>query len=774
MDFKLYSPLRILVFTTLSTVVGFAQADDRIEEVIVSAEKREAALQSVPTSVSILDGVDAAKINVQSLEDYAGALAGLNYVTEGFNRNKFFIRGVSEGIARDYQIASPVAIYIDDMPLTNVLMQPDLHIVDVARIELLRGPQGTLYGNSSMGGALKFITNKPDISGFQGTLSSSYATTKDGGDSHRLDAVINLPTGERSALRLVAYTKTDGGYIDYTTLQKDDFNEIDTEGGRIAWRWLPNDRLDINLRGMWQDSQSQGRNWHAPALSGLQFDGPIDENQDYSLSMADVSIQYQFERSRLVSVTTGYSSTNDDYFDFSSESFVMFEPVFLVAGITPSVAERRDMEFDVLAHETRWLSASDQALRWTAGLFYSKDELVVEQSIIADQMPELYATLELLGGPAFGAPESLLEGGEYYIAENLLFLGNFEIELERQAVFAQVDYDLTEALTATLGLRWYDVDVESIAVTQGIQNLTLGQGDPDNIGLTPNIPLTQSEDDVIPKASLQYRYSDDLIFSALISRGFRSGGANPSLSVASGAPPTWESDDLWNYELGMKGQWFEGAWWLNVALYYVDWENMITAAQLDSGFAFRTNAGDASIKGIELESAWLISSNLRLNVALNVQDPTLEDDYCLNLTSVEPCSLAKGDFQGVSGDQLLGVAKSQYSFAMEYSRPIKDSLLFLGILEYRHVGETFTEYAALIEREEWSESDYRNGDFELVNLHFLLQSKQGWKAGLFVKNLDNERAKLNSTYHIAALSPDINHHYINRPRTVGINLEYSF
>lgn len=758
-----------------------------LEEITVTASKRSESLQDVAVSVTAMSEAQLDGLGVNNFEDFARTQASLGYTSVGANKLKLIVRGLSEGPPEntDYQIQSTVGIYIDETPITSAVATPDLHIIDMARIELLRGPQGTLYGAGSMGGTLKMVTNRPRLDGFSARAEATYATIDGGDNDYEVSGVANAPLGDKNALRLVAYSKEDGGFIDNTATGEADWNTIETSGGRLSWLLQPNENWSVLATYMHQSVDVGGRNRMDPELGDLQFYGPGPDSQKDTVDLFNVTIDYSgLGFADVVSATSYYEGRNDFFFDWTDVGYVAAEPLFVFTGTEPLVWQRIDQTYEVISEELRLVSKGDGRLTWTTGLFVDSEKTSYEQTVWANDLETLMSITPL--GSA-----SVQPGGVAYVGDDVIYYADSnEHTVKQAALFGELTYAFSDKWSATLGARYFWVDTETTGRSFGAQNIITGgasaaaQARLIERGVEPTPAAIMAEvfsttgmvdgaeegtdDGVNPKFSLQYRPNDDLLTYATMSKGYRTGGINGGMAVSFGAPATFGPDSLWNYELGLKSSLLEGRMTFNASVYYLDWSDIISVGGVN-GFRYRVNGGKASVTGTEIDVAFQPTRNWYLRAGLAYNDSQLEENICSNLISDVPCTPESADLVGLKGDQLVGSADLSYTAGVQYENQLTSTLAWRAALDFQHVGKSFDRYESMPDAQE-------QGDYDQINLRFTLLSDSGWELSLFGKNLTDERGVTNATYVHGNLNPsqDWLRWSVVRPRTYGVTARYSF
>lgn len=703
-----------------------------IEEIIVTARKREELIQDIPWSIRALSERELEQLGADDFLDYARTVAGLSFISFGPGFTKIVIRGVSEG--RSTRNQATTGIYIDETPVTRNGINPDLRLFDVQRVEVLRGPQGTLYGSASMGGTIKVVTNKPDAGAFASKIDASYSGTRHGDGNAKVNAMVNIPVIDgKVAFRAVGYYRDTGGFIDSPDLGLNNVNDEEIWGARLAARFDVNEALTVTVSFMIQNS-----NIGPPPEDDLNFDPVsgefvdipdlkqsrlVENVQDDDQQIYNLTINYDFGWAELVSSTS--------YF---KRSFFQMQDISDAFGV-PLTIDSDDPNKDFI-QETRLASTGDSRFAWLAGVFYSDRN---------KNGSTAFASKDTLEGilPPFLLGDALLDA--------TLGGGN-----EQLALFGEVSFDITNSFQMTVGLRWFDVKTDFQVFATG-----LFAGAPP--GAPPLIEdLKSSESSVNPKFLLSYRVSGDALLYAQAAQGFRIGGTN-QVSTVSGAcgpelaelglsepPSTFDSDSLWNYELGAKTSWLDNRLILNGAIYYIDWSDVQVSRVLFScGFAFTDNAGRATSKGFELEMRALPMAGLELTGSLSFSDVEIGGD---------PGILAS--LGAVNGEAMPGVPKWTFSFSVEVNIPLASGLVGLVRGDYQYVDSSPSDFSLT--------GPMEVGGYHLGNIRVGV-SGDGWQVSVFVNNVWDERASL------AAIAQGGRPFVVrNRPRTVGVNVRKTF
>lgn len=776
-----------LVSTAASAQERGGREEAVLEEVIVTATKRAESMQDVAVSMTAITGEALDDFGVSNFEDFARTLASLNYTSAGANKLKLIVRGLSDGPPEnaDYQIQSTVGIYIDETPVTSAVATPDLHVLDLERIELLRGPQGTLYGAGSMGGTLKMVTNQPDLESFSGRIEGTYASIDGGDEDYDLSAVANIPLGDSNAIRLVGYTKKDGGFIDNVATGVENWNPIETAGGRFSWLFAPNEDWRITTTYMHQQADVTGRNRYEPELGDLLFYGPGPDSQKDTIDLLNLSVKYQgWGFADLVSSTSYYEGHNDYYFDWTDVGYVAAEPLFVFTGTDPLVWQHIDQTYEVVSQELRLVSKGEGRSTWTAGLFVDSEKTGYVQTVWADELATLMSITPL--GSA-----SVQPGGVAYLGENVIYFSDKNQQtVDQFALFGEYTYAFNDRWSGTVGARWFKVDIKNEGRSYGAQNMITGVAtiaarerliaagiDPTPAAVAAEVfnstglvggDVSASDDGINPRFGIEYRPGEDMLVYGLVSKGYRTGGVNSGLATGFGAPPTFGPDSLWNYELGMKTTLAQDRMTLNGAVYYLDWSDIISVGGIN-GFRYRINGGKASVVGAELDWAFQATPHWYFRAGAAYNDSQLEDNICSNLISTAECTPTSADVIGLKGDQLIGAPKFGATAAVQYDNQLTETLAWRALLDYQHVGESWDRYN--------SQPDAKpQGDYETLNLRLSLFTQNGWEFSVFGRNLTDERGVTNTTYVHGNINPaqEWLRWFVIRPRTYGVTARFAF
>lgn len=586
-----------------------------VDEIIVTALRRgEQTLMKTPIAISALTGEDIEISANSNIFDSLSQEPGVTAVTLNPNANQVQIRGLSAITG-----TSIVGYYLDEVPVAGDVQLPDANPFDLNRIEVLRGPQGTLYGYGSVGGTLRIITNDPVLNEFQFKAAGSWASAgSEGSDSHSANAAFNIPLGDSVAFRGVASHRTVGGFLDGTVSGEDDLNESELDSFRGKILFQPTDNLKI-VGSVWSGRNDiGGQNFGTEDRIALVEDEHFESDTDLINLLAELDLEK----------VTFISSSS--YYEGSSEL------EFLFSGIT-AITEG---EGDGFTQEIRFNTKLDGNLNFNGGVIYTDAEGISSGTTIIEDVP--FPTG--ISDPAF-------------IFVDLETRSESVSGSESFAVFGEAHLGLMDGkLELTAGLRYFE-DEQSLSGSS--ETLIDGL----STGVIPIPPTSETFDAVSPRFNLSYSVSDDLLLYANIAKGFRSGltidggtleqAAALGIDLAGGVDP----DVLWNYEIGAKGLIAEGRFLYDVAVYYFDWTDVqITVPIIQGVLSVPQNAGGADAVGVDF--SFVARPTDRLSLSLNGNFNNAQFTEELAALNIE------------KGDRLDNSVRESYGADVTYRAPL--------------------------------------------------------------------------------------------------------
>ena len=788
----------IAMATSAGLLAGPVMAENVLEEIIVTATKQSENLQDVPLAVTALTEANLDELNIANFDDYIRYLPGVNSAGRGPGQSSIFIRGMATDSSdqTSIEIGAPVpnvALYLDEQPVSSGGRNLDLYAADIARVEVLPGPQGTLFGASSMAGTIRLITNKPVYNDFLAGFKASVATTKSGDPSNSVEAYINWPIiDDKLAIRGVFYNAVQGGYIDnvygenaYTAddvgfpegaestvvnnlpFVKENFNDAVYTGARVSLKYALNDDWELLGQYMVQTLDVDGVFDHSPeeiadiqdVQAGSRVVGDLKVQRFFPDWLDDEFQQFSLTvNGRLGALDLVYAGSYLDRevnnnFDYSGYTqigsygyYYICQPTYTLCG-DPTQGVISFIKNKRTTHELRISSSEGERVNFVAGMFYDDIKTTVDTNFYVAGTTGFFAPNRPLAGSTQNNPDFREPG--------ITFINDAIREEQQFAVFGEVTFDVTDKLSLTGGFRYYDIE-SSLRGSSSFANpcnmdLPLpcdssqdGEGGRNyDVILADDLPL--KENDTIFKGTIAYQQSDDLLFFFTYSEGFRPGGFNR----VEGVPTTYLSDEATNYELGWKSTLFDGSLRFNGSIYRIDWDGLqvgITDFNI-SVITFTSNAADAEITGFEGDLTWLATDNLTLTAA-----------WSLNDTEMVRVPQGVTDIAG-EGSRLALAPDLQYHISARYEWP-ESKLAPYAQLVYAYTSD---QYSSIVVDNRFLQQSYNTLD-AAFGLHV-----NNWSVELFGENLTDERAQL----FINSLDTDLRI-TTNRPRTFGVKVRYDY
>ena len=716
------------------------------ESIIVTATRRAVRLQDVPLSITAYTQEDLTDLGIVGYEGLAQNTPGVVVNRPTANFNNFTSRGINtNGYSAGLQ--SAVAIYIDELPISangnSTILDPNLY--DVERVEFLRGPQGTLFGSSSLAGAMRIITRSPDLDEFQASVLVDFGLTGSDSFRQRYNGMVNIPLLEdRVALRAVGFYRHEEGWVDNIGTGVDNSNTLVSFGGRLTLLAQPTDRLSVRLLASYEDSDPEDSALTNPNLGLYTRRSDRPDLFQAELTNYNVTVNYDFDFAEFISSTT----------------ISKFDQLFVVDlagtfGQTIPFALDAYAFDDIFVQEARLVSAPGGSFDWVVGFFYFDKRRSVDFNYRSS--PEFLASRNLTG-----------LADEYYQRFNA-YTDQSEI-----AGFGELTYRFSDDFWVTGGLRYTRTAVQSFTRGGGYNSNYLGValGGFQNIPLTitpipPAVGLRVEDDRLSWKASVSWRPTPEITTYATIATGFRAPVVNARAGLASVVDPNdliipngATSDQLTNYEVGLKGRWLGGNLTANLAGYYISWRDIqVQANRLSDQVQFATNIGGAESYGFEFELAArpVRGLSISLNGSINEAKVTdLTDSEAAISGAVLGTRLASPHFQG--------------SATLRYDFAVSARANAWAAVNVSHSGSFPNQFPRVPGRPTLASPTYDFTDkWTNVNLH----------AGLDVGNL-NLSAYVENLFDessVTYIHPEafLDGRYARmRPRTVGLRANYRF
>lgn len=717
-----------------------------VDEVVVTALRRETRLQDTPISITAVTGQALENMGASTVQDIVSSVPGLNLTEGNTGQRRISVRGVQSAGE------STVGLYLGDTPITGPnsatsdpsSITPDLNMFDVSRVEVLRGPQGTLFGSGSMSGTFRVVFNEADAYDYEGAVDLTANTIRSGGQGYAGRAMVNVPLMEGLlGARLVVYDELRAGYVDNVRLGQEDINEARAYGGRLMLKFTPTETLKItSLLTIQKQTASDNSGWY-PALGDYKTDTYTKLPFPNTFRLFNLAAEWDLGFATLNASTSYYDWDATKFIDGSLAALQVraagtycaryngitgacnatqlaayrayIDSVFPLSGYQPMIVESR-------VNEVRLTSNSDGPLTWTVGAFHEqREDEATSSTVEADPV-----------------------SGEVYWPIVYNFSRFVGVDLTQKALYGEASYRFLDRFTLSLGARAYEYEKQSrsqVLSTSFINASVAG-------------PLTvydSNADGWVGRANLSYDITPDAMVYAQYSEGFRPGGINNTPGLTADLIP-YTSDSLENYEVGAKTTWFGGKLTANVSVYEIKWSNMQIAASIPN-FSFIANVGAATIKGLELELAARPLPGLSLTGSMGLVDGALDVDQTTGLIVAA----------GRAGDTIPNEPDFKAAFSAEYVWPIASGFDGLARLDYAYTGESISTFRPT--------SPYYEtmGDFSNVNLRLGIEGET-WGAFLFANNLFDVVGKVKVTSQAAYEQQT----YSIPPRTIGVNVRRRF
>lgn len=758
-----------------------------LDEIIVSATKRgDTDIQSIAGTVNAIGGAELSEKGIVDFESFAGQVPGLQFQDLGPGDKEFIIRGVNGNGP------SVVGAYFDEFVITASDQQDGggknapIKLVDLQRIEVLNGPQGTLYGANSMAGNIKYISNKPDAGAFGAFADADLSGTRHGGFNYNVSGGLNVPIVEDVlAARFVGWRTDADGWIDQPRLQTSpttfdgnakDINDEETNGGRAMLRWTPDERLTVDAMYLYQKLETGGSSRFTargvpafpdqppeiaslpgnPGFAPLAGLPSLTPGRDFV--NADITHNDRDDRVQIYGGTAAYKTDfgtatvsasrfdHDIIFRFDST------PILLFFGVPEPAITVQPQSYETTMVEARFASDFDGPLNFVGGLYYQKDN------------NDFAVFVPTTDGQGNAVPLNVLNSNDFFGGGTMFFARDRFDEVEQEAVFGEVTYDLMDRVHLLAGFRVFDSNLQSIQSTlhafggalAAVAGTVIGQNiNGNDIGLIKTGDTTTR-----PKFSASIDVTEDVMIYGLYSEGYRVGGVNnANQPFAPGIPATFDSDELTNWEAGIKSRLFSNTLQVNASLFLIDWDNIQVEPRDPAGnIPFTTNGGAAELNGIEWSVAWAPTDQLNFSFTGN---------WFLDrqLTTDQPALPGASPFviTGLSGDEIPNVPELQFFASANYDATIMNMPAhFTADLTYR--GKSNTEFRAS------SPFNIALDSYTILDLYARLDLTERVTVGLYAKNATDELAVFDGI----GTFQDPESIVAARPRTFGATISVKY
>lgn len=690
-----------------------------LQSITVTATKRKESALDVAGGISAVTGDQLENIGAQSFSDYLGRMPGVVFNAGPSGDSTAVIRGVGTTAGLD-QGQGPTGYFINEIPLTEpgyAIGIPDIDTFDVERVEVMRGPQGTLFGSASLGGAINYIANEADPSGFHAELETSLSGTyhADGERGNTLKGMVNVPiVADKLAVRAVLLERDEPGYLDNIGLQRKGSNDSKVRGGRVSIVWTPWTGTKVTWLSMVQNGSTADFSYMEPAYGDLKRSTLLPEKFNTTFFLHSLRLDQDVGFATLTALLSynhkSHVLDNDDTPFYGG-----------LDGIAAPVLYEEKARSGTRTAEIRLASpaGADTRLDWLVGVNY----LGTNKSI-----PDMLSSADAYEVLSPQYPADDLRGNEFY-------WGHASVNGWEKAVFGEANWHFANHWTLTLGGRWYDDQVRSQVQYSGMLY--------DPVFAPP--ATVQKQTGFVPKYALTWNVTPDFTAYALVSKGYRFGNPNTIYPLAGfNTPSGWKTDTLWNYEVGLKSYWLNHTVRLDVSAFYIDWSDIQVRLYRPDGVTYGTNAGGAHIHGVEMSSAWRPSSHLDLSANLTWLDAQLSQDVLAASTPL------------YAGQVLPGASKWQASVVGTYRWSGEHSPTF-----------TVTDRQISGAPANLQQPYYRINGYNQLDARFSLLYGNT-EISLYGTNLADRRG---ATFSYGDFGAGLQE-FVIRPRTVGVRLNW--
>jgi outer membrane receptor protein involved in Fe transport len=705
-----------------------------LDEVVVTAQKRSQSVVDVPLSISVLGGDDLERTQALNFQDYTKLVPGLQFsqATPGFGR--LVLRGINTD-----GVAATVGVYVDETTFgsstglaNGAVIAGDFDTFDVARVEVLRGPQGTLYGASSLSGVLKYVTNEPQSDSFEGRVRGSFETVDDGDTSYSGAAMVNMPVSDSVAIRASGFYRELGGFIDSIGTggsdAAEDINGSTVSGGRVSMLFEPSEAFSLRLSAYIQDIESDASSVvDSDSMTGEALYGGLTQSQfvpetaDVSYRVYNATAVWDLGFADLTSATSHGTLNQDFRVNFTTLLSPTLEAIF---GIPNESYNQQTTRIERFTQELRLSSHENERFDWLIGAYYNDENGLIDQDVHSVE-PGTLTDIEL---PV------------------VLGVATIDSNYKEYAAFANGTIKFTPSFDLTLGGRYSQNDQDVVQDGDGLL-----------FGGAAVIPGDSSEDVFTYSVAPKFKFNDRMALYARVAKGFRPGGPNViAPGGPAGTPTSYGSDSTISYELGLKGENEARTFAFDAAAFHIDWKDIQLLARVN-GIGINTNAGGAESDGVEVTLMFLPVERLKLSLTGAYTEAKLTEDTDQVLVG------------GRDGDRLPYTPKTSYSVSADYDWPLAgDRSAYVGV-SFSHLSEVPASFDA----EFVAENDRQR----YLPSYDTLDARAGWDFGtvsleLFGRNLtDDEGMTSDATGNtpLGAIATGV-----IRPRSFGVTVTAEF
>jgi iron complex outermembrane receptor protein len=731
-------------------------AGDELTEIIVTATRRTETTANTPIAIDAFSGQTLQTYGVESLQDLNKIDASVTINNFGAVQQQLVIRGISSNIA------ATTGLYLDESPLLGGFQNnfrgdgtPGIRLIDVDHIEVLKGPQGTLFGSGSMDGTLRVISNKPNLSTVGGSIALDAATVQHGNGYFDGNIVVNVPiVNDTFGLRLVGWGESGGGFIDQMINGKTlkNVNNETLKGGRLTALWKPASDLTFTGSVTYQAANVDGAQaWNPSAGTYNNNETSLEPyNDDYLLF--NVTANYALDFGEIVGVFTHGVNSTVQSFDSTPTNcgFMLCPPVVPPLSFIP------ELHFADTTGELRFVSKFSGPVQLVAGVYYESDKSTFNGSAVYDSANGNPACIDVPDCEAKGLrnPGNNFTG----VPANYLEFGTIDnLNVDQYAVYGQVDWKIIEPLTLTLGARYFSATIKDL--TFSTQDIAPPNACNWVFGCVTTPYVTFSGSDRQTKTTyniaLLYKLTADVNLYARAASGFRIGGINTDYNPVNlpGVPLGFQPDSLWDYEAGIKAYFLDRKLYLDLAYYHIDWTNEQINAIAEGAFEYTLNAGKTATDGVEFDVNYLLARGLTVTGAVSYNNARLAQ-------ALPPEVTAAGN-GGNKGDPIPLSPKLVASIG--------------GTDEFAIVNDIAGYVTANVSYRDHSQLGFNSTDQFYAQLpsYVLADLRAGvrwskYDLGLFIRNIGDKAA-----YSGLQKSTDGTRVFSPRPRTIGLSFNGS-
>lgn len=739
------------------------------EEIIVTGTRRSQSVRDVPFNIQAITGDALEKTGATEITDFARTVPGLSLTDRGPSGGvRLVLRGLRTGT--EAGLEPTTSVYVDEVPMDLPYRGSplDLKLIDIERVEVLRGPQGTLFGGGAIGGTLRYISKKPDMGAFEGRAGAELSTTRHGALNYNVTGMVNVPVAEGVAVRGNVGHFDNDGFIDNVRLGTKNVNDDRTTSGRIAVLLKPVDDLQIDLTYYRQTARYGESAFQLESAPRLTVDYTHPGDTRFTAQLANLTLNYDFGWANLTSSSSYVDERQDSVSDGTFGIRDLILGSFIAPDDLPEFAEftERDAKSHSFTQEVRLVSNSDGRFDWIVGGYYSRQRLSEDQQ---ERVPVPFPGQAAFEQNIIGA---LLNDDKEYAYE-------VDERSRQYAAFGELKYNFTDAWQASIGGRYFDVSGRGdfFSIDQWF-----GRDARDANGLARTVALPEEfstgrydETGSVFRFNSSYELGDDALVYVTIAQGYRPGGFNLT-TPNTGIPPEgrqFESDDLVSYEVGGKFSLLQNRVYVSSALFRIDWSDIQTTVRTPLGFSFLGNAGKARSQGLELEAEVrdVVAPGLSLNLGYSLTDTELRE-------SIERI--------GFAGERSPLVPRHSLSLMADYAVEVGNGLeaglnwlttytsgSFADFGRFKPILDPAT--GGLIPSPSANPQYLPIDGYWLTNLSLRLEG-ESWSLRVFADNLFDARFKTSRDF--LALNSNFaqptNFFIANRPRTIGVGLTKRF